>query len=416
MSIRANAAAVKGYLLRGALRPASFAVVRPTMERIFAWRGLRDGNADLGSVHSILVVRLDEIGDVVLSVPMLRALRQRFPSARISLVVKPGLEGLVETCPFVDEVLTFAGRHYSIRQRLERAFSALAFSRDQLWGRRIDLAIIPRWSSDDYTATWLAFSSGARLRVGYSEQVCPDKARANFGYDALSGTSMASPHVAGVAGLLLAQRPDLSNGQVREILRQSADDLGESGFDPYYGHGRVNAYGALQTPTPDEPVAPAAADCVCGPCGACTALAGEPEGQSILENLRAVRDQIFTEDPGQRWVRIYYEHQLEVAWLLASNEQLRTDATTGFSAFAPVFRAGLGEGPPVTLTPELIEAARRALMGVALHGSAAVHDDIVREWEKVDPYRFVGWNVLDVWEQLRFEEQATQIYLPIVIR
>ena len=176
---------LKGYVLRGALRPASFAVLRPTMERIFAWRGLRDGDADLDSVRTILVVRLDEIGDVVLTMPMLRALRHRFPSARITLVVKPGLEGLVETCPFVDDVLTFAGGHNTVRQRIERAFDAQAFSRDQLWSRHIDLAIVPRWSADAYTATWLAFSSGARLRVGYSERVAPDKARENYGNDSL---------------------------------------------------------------------------------------------------------------------------------------------------------------------------------------------------------------------------------------
>jgi len=241
----------------------------------------------------------------------------------------------------------------------------------------------------------------------------------NDGYDAFSGTSMASPHVAGVVGLLLAQRPDLSNGQVREILRQSADDLGESGFDRYYGYGRVNAYQALQTDTPDEPAAPDRAECPPAVCGASAVLASEPDGQSILSNLRAVRDEVFTQDPGRRWSRIYYEHQFEVVRLLTSDSQLRADARAGFRAFDPVFRALLDDddaGPPAILTPELIEAAERALMGVAERGSPAVHDDIVREWEKVDPYRFVGWDVRGVWEQLRLEEQSKRIYLPIVLR
>jgi hypothetical protein len=241
----------------------------------------------------------------------------------------------------------------------------------------------------------------------------------NNGYDAFSGTSMASPHVAGVAGLLLAQRPTLTNTHVIEILHQSADDLGQSGFDCYYGYGRVNAYQALQTATPDEAPVPDRASCPSTVCGASAALAGEPDGESILSNLRAVRDEVFTQDPGRRWTRIYYEHQFEVAWLLMSDGQLRADARAGFCAFDPVFRAGLGDDeadPPVILTPELIEAARRALMGVAEHGSSALHDDIVREWEKVDPYRFVGWDVLEVWEQLRFEEQSVRIYLPIVLK
>jgi subtilisin family serine protease len=239
----------------------------------------------------------------------------------------------------------------------------------------------------------------------------------NNGYDAFSGTSMASPHVAGVVGLLLSQRPDLSNGQVREILRQSADDLGQGGFDTYYGYGRVNAHQALQAETPDEPPAPEDADCTStGPCAAGVAVEGTEDGSSILSDLRAVRDEVFTEDPGQRWVDIYYEHQGEVAWLLATHKELRADALAGFRAFAPVFRAGLGEGPSVTLTPDLIEAAREALMGVAEHGSEEVHDDIVREWEKVDPYRFVGQDVLEVWDQLKQEERTMKVYLPLVMK
>ena len=241
----------------------------------------------------------------------------------------------------------------------------------------------------------------------------------NYGYDRFSGTSMASPHVTGVAGLLLAQRPELSNGQVREILRQSADDLGDSGFDHFYGYGRVNAYQALQTATPDEPPAPEEATCPSLlPCAASTALAGEEAGPSVLGHLRAVRDEVFTQDPGRRWTRIYYEHQFEVARLLLSDSQLRADVQAGLLAFDPVFRAlldGDGAGEPVILTPELIQAAERALMGVAERSSPAVHDDIVREWEKVDPDRFVGWDVRKVWEQLRLEQTKT-IYLPILLR
>lgn len=56
-----------------------------------------------------------------------------------------------------------------------------------------------------------------------------------------SGTSMASPHVAGLAALILSYWPTYTVTQVRSALTSTADDLGASGFDIFYGHGRVNA-------------------------------------------------------------------------------------------------------------------------------------------------------------------------------
>ena len=64
-------------------------------------------------------------------------------------------------------------------------------------------------------------------------------------YFYLSGTSMACPHVAGVAALALSHRPELSNLELRSILRQGVDDIGEAGKDIYFGYGRVNALATL---------------------------------------------------------------------------------------------------------------------------------------------------------------------------
>ncbi|MBW3570134.1 MAG: S8 family serine peptidase [Gemmatimonadetes bacterium] len=65
----------------------------------------------------------------------------------------------------------------------------------------------------------------------------------------LSGTSMASPHAAGVAALVLSRNPALSPAQVRSVLRGSSNDLGTPGWDPVFGYGRVNAERAVaQTP------------------------------------------------------------------------------------------------------------------------------------------------------------------------
>jgi len=58
-----------------------------------------------------------------------------------------------------------------------------------------------------------------------------------------AGTSMASPHAAGVAALIIgANGGPMHPAQVEAALRASADDLGQPGKDAFYGHGRVNAF------------------------------------------------------------------------------------------------------------------------------------------------------------------------------
>ncbi|HEX8492539.1 MAG TPA: Calx-beta domain-containing protein [Pyrinomonadaceae bacterium] len=69
-------------------------------------------------------------------------------------------------------------------------------------------------------------------------------------YLRLHGTSMAAPHVAGVAALVRSLHPEFSAEQVRQALRAGSDDKGTAGFDKYSGYGRLNAAKALSFNSP----------------------------------------------------------------------------------------------------------------------------------------------------------------------
>ncbi len=80
----------------------------------------------------------------------------------------------------------------------------------------------------------------------------------------MNGTSMATPHVAGLAALLLSQKPSRTNVKIREIIRNTADDQvglpteDIKGWDKHHGYGRINVYNALYNAPyqPDKPSGP----------------------------------------------------------------------------------------------------------------------------------------------------------------
>ena len=65
------------------------------------------------------------------------------------------------------------------------------------------------------------------------------------GYTFMSGTSMATPHVAGAVALMVGANPNLEHDEIKQVLRDTAVDRGVPGNDNEYGQGRVDAYEAV---------------------------------------------------------------------------------------------------------------------------------------------------------------------------
>jgi ADP-heptose:LPS heptosyltransferase len=147
------------------------------------------GAVDRASIRSILVVRQhDQLGDFLLSLPAVRALRRTFTEARIGLVVREYFGDIALLVPDVDEVIVFRERLSRWTWKSARAFIG-ALRRD--W----DLAVVLNTVSHSLTSDLLAHASGARTVLGTEERVFRG-ARRNFLYNLLAPQSPPLTHQA----------------------------------------------------------------------------------------------------------------------------------------------------------------------------------------------------------------------------
>ena len=118
---------------------------------------------ELKNVRRIAVLKMRNIGDVLMITPALRALRETFPAAHITVIVNSGTEAMLAHNPDINNVLIYQRHAAGARPTLaRRAKAELRFLRALRRGR-FDLTI--GFSESDRTA-WTSFFSGARYRLG----------------------------------------------------------------------------------------------------------------------------------------------------------------------------------------------------------------------------------------------------------
>lgn len=169
----------------------SIGILKEFMEPAFLKTGYRESDNPPALTENILVIRLDEIGDNVLTSGFLRELRRNCPRAQITLVVNYVVAPLYELCPYVNEVLAFSV--VEIQDFTMRFEKAVAFCQELLWKRHYDRCFLPRWDIDGYFATFLAYLSGARERIGYSASVYDGRLRQEGYVNELLTTAVVNP-------------------------------------------------------------------------------------------------------------------------------------------------------------------------------------------------------------------------------
>lgn len=165
-----------------------------TLEAARAWRSLRERRIPFGllfatllraihrrrpSRHSsaveaprrILVIRLDAMGDLVMSTLIFKELKSRYPGASVTAVIQKGNRDLLETNPYIDRILHPPVIHKSrLLQRVRRECSIIRFYWTQLRKEHFDVALQPRLGPDFYEANLLLKLVDAPVSLKYVDR------------------------------------------------------------------------------------------------------------------------------------------------------------------------------------------------------------------------------------------------------
>jgi heptosyltransferase-3 len=112
------------------------------------------------NIHKILVLKFRHIGDVLLTVPVIKALKHTFPVAHVAVVVNAGTEDVLKGHPSIDEVLVF-DRSIKDMQPIKRYMKEIRFLQE-IRNRSYDITV--DLTGGDRAAI-LSFVSGARYRL-----------------------------------------------------------------------------------------------------------------------------------------------------------------------------------------------------------------------------------------------------------
>lgn len=179
----------------------------------------------------ILFIRRDNIGDLICTTPAIRAVRERFPQAKIGILVNSYNAGAIINNPDVDEIYIYdKAKHFPDRSKLSVAWSNLRVM-GRIRRERYDVAVA--CGSYSPSLERYTFMTGAKRRIGYRGK---DASAGRLYSEAIAIPDNVSHevdrtfHLLSLLGIdsppppLRLVPPETELRQARELLRQSAVD------------------------------------------------------------------------------------------------------------------------------------------------------------------------------------------------
>ncbi len=151
------------YLIRNPFKRRVVSIVDNIGELIF---DTRDGDYS-GPIKSVLLIRLDHLGDVLLTTPAIKSLKKQFPRARITMVVKEWSSEAIKNNPYLDKTIIFNPFWTIPKQEETRIEGVTGIFRliRRLRREHFDLAIDFK---GDFRNILIAYLTGAKRRISYA--------------------------------------------------------------------------------------------------------------------------------------------------------------------------------------------------------------------------------------------------------
>lgn len=150
-------------------------------------------SANLTDWKSILVVSINNIGDVIMQVPFLRGLRKSCSSGtKITMIVQPTVASFLHYSGYVDELIEFNMQNQAVDAK-DCEEKICNFASEHLSGKKFDAVISLGWYYVLLEQTFLTLVSGAPIRIAYSEHGFPEKSLYNKNNDLLQSLAINSP-------------------------------------------------------------------------------------------------------------------------------------------------------------------------------------------------------------------------------
>lgn len=188
----------------------------------------------------------------------------------------------------------------------------------------------------------------------------------------LSGTSMASPAVAGMAALLLSKNPKLTPAQVEYILEKTATDLGATGFDNKYGNGLINPVEAMKYDVKKIP----------------SLVTEKWDKKTILNNaesitLPAETKYSFTKPSEQKWVKFHVEKGEYIQASVASSSSYDYKMTINFYSDDQEQSTDINDVKEGKTEAKMIQAPFSGTVAIGVKDVNGSYDDSIKKQASV---------------------------------